>query len=98
MTITFVKKILLDGSACRKCAEVEQRLQDAGYMPYIDRIVVADERDAASEGLQLARKYQVERAPFFIVTDDAGEDKIYTVYFKLVKEILAAGSGTANNA
>jgi hypothetical protein len=92
MHITLVKKILADGSPCRKCGEVEQRLQDAGQMSRIDQVVTADERDPDSEGMQLARQYQVERAPFFIVRDDAGEEKIYTVYFRFLKEVLEQDS------
>ena len=56
-------------------------------------IVIADERDANSEGMQLAAKYNVKRAPFFIVeqpkVDQPGQEtKIYTIYFQFVKEII----------
>lgn len=37
----------------------------------IDRVILADERDHTSEGVVLARKHEVTRAPFFVVTDDA---------------------------
>ena len=84
----MVKKILDDGSPCKKCAEVEQRLVSARLMDKIDDIVIADERDLESPGMQLAREYQVERAPFFIVEEDGIPPRIYTVYFKLVKEVL----------
>ncbi len=89
-SITMVKKIKSDGSPCKKCAEVEQRLRDRGLIDRIDHIVIADERDENSPGMQLARQYQVERAPFFIVEEDGVEAQIYTVYFKLVKEVLQA--------
>jgi hypothetical protein len=88
MKITMVKKILADGSPCKKCAEVEQRLTAGQLMEKIDDIVIADERDPESPGMQLAREYQVERAPFFIVEEDGIPPRIYTVYFKLVKEVL----------
>ena len=32
--------------------------------------------------MQLAKKYQVDRAPFFVVEDDDGEVHIFDVYFK----------------
>ena len=87
MRITFVKKILKDGSPCRKCADVERRLDNSGYMSRIDEVLVADERDAQSPGLLLASKHDVKLAPFFVVED--GDDlRIYTVYFKFVKEEL----------
>ncbi|MDQ3364153.1 MAG: hypothetical protein M3680_01815 [Myxococcota bacterium] len=89
MHITFVKKLKLDGSACRKCAEVEQRLQDANLMARIDEVVIADERDPASEGMRLATELGVDAAPFFIVTAN-GARTVYTSYVKVLKEVLAA--------
>ena len=88
MHITLVKKILADGSPCRKCAEVEERLQTGGFGELIDHIAIADERDPDSEGMQLARKHDVKLAPFFIVEKDNGSVEIHTIYFRLVKEVL----------
>lgn len=48
---------------------------------------MADERDEQSPGMRLAAKNDVNLAPFFIV-EDGGETRIYTVYFKFVKEEL----------
>jgi len=93
MNITFVKKIKADGSPCKKCAEVQARLEKDGYIDQIDNIVIADERDNNSTGMLLAKEYNVERAPFFVVKDDTTETAIYTVYFKFVNEVL---SGKAN--
>lgn len=89
MKITLVKKIKSDGSPCRKCVEVEQRLEKAGLSSRIDQIVVADENDPQSEGMILAKQHRVEIAPFFIVEDDQGTTKIYTIYFRFVKEVLS---------
>ena len=89
MKITFVKKIKVDGSPCRKCAEVQSRLEKDGHIDKIDRTVIADERDHNSEGMQLAAQYEVERAPFFIVENDDADPLIFTVYFKFVNEILS---------
>lgn len=90
MYITFVKKLTADGSPCRKCAEVEKRLNDAGLASSIDSTVIADERDPHSEGMQLAQQYQVDTAPFFLVRMDDGETRVYTIYFRFVNEILKA--------
>jgi hypothetical protein len=90
MHITMVKKILADGSACRKCAEVESRLIEANLLDKIDSVVIADERDQNSDGMLLAAKHQVKLAPFFIVRDEPGNEHIYTVYFRFVKEVLNA--------
>lgn len=54
----------------------------------IDNIVTADERDAASEGKALAREYKIDRAPFFLVRDEANAVRVYTTYFRFVKEVL----------
>jgi len=50
--------------------------------------VVADERDPASEGLRIAERYRVERAPFFVVERPGEPAQIYTVYMRLLKEVL----------
>jgi len=89
MKITFVKKIKIDGSPCRKCAEVQARLEKDGHINKIDRTVIADERDSNSEGMQLAKQYDVDRAPFFIIENDGSEALVYTVYFKFVNEVLS---------
>jgi hypothetical protein len=88
LRITLVKKIKADGSPCRKCAEVVERLERSQLLGRIDRMVVADERDPDSEGMQLADKYNVDWAPFFIVEDDSGGERIYTSFFRFLKEVL----------
>jgi hypothetical protein len=88
MKITFVKKILADGSPCSKCADVIEKLENSGQMARIDEILIADERDPQSPGMQLAKRYQVDRAPFFVVEKPGQEAQIYTVYLKFVKEVL----------
>jgi hypothetical protein len=90
MRITLVKKILADGSPCAKCHDVEQKLLEKDQMRFIDEVLVADERDPGSPGLELAREFSVSRAPFFLVEDPAAgaETKVFTVYFKLAKEVL----------
>lgn len=88
MKITFVKKILKDGSPCKKCGDVIDKLESGGHMPRIDHIAVVDERDPASEGFALAKQYNVDRAPFFIVEKDGEETQVYTVFMKFLKEVL----------
>ncbi len=88
MHITLVKKILADGSPCRKCQQVESRLVEAGLLDKIDSIVIADERDTDSAGMLLATKHQVKQAPFFIVRDEQGNETIHTVYFRFIKEVF----------
>lgn len=88
MKITFVKKILADGSVCRKCADVEQKLLESGQMARIDEVLIADERDPQSRGMLLAEQHSVERAPFFLVERVGQSTLVYTVYLKFAKDIL----------
>ncbi|MEC7875639.1 MAG: hypothetical protein VYC15_02405 [Pseudomonadota bacterium] len=98
MHITFVKKIKADGTECRKCIEVQSRLEKDGYIEKINAIVIADENDENSVGLQLAKKHAVQQAPFFIVEDEKNGIAIYTVYFKFVKEIFGGKTTESNIA
>ena len=84
----MVKKIKANGSSCRKCAEVEKRLETAGLTGRINRVIIADERDPETEGMRLAAKYNVDHAPFFIVEEDGKAPRIFTVYMQFLKEIL----------
>jgi hypothetical protein len=88
MKITLVKKILADGSPCKKCGDVMTRLENSGQIKRITEILVADERDPTSPGMLLAAELNVDRAPFFVVYHDDGRVDVYTVYFKFVKEVL----------
>lgn len=87
MHITFVKKILANGELCKKCRQVSERLDSDGLIDKINHIAIADEADADSEGIRLAKQYNVERAPFFLVNDDAGKVIAFDVYFKFKKFI-----------
>lgn len=88
MTITLVKKILKDGSPCKKCGDVLTKLEENDQMRFIDNVVVADERDEKSIGMLLAQQYDVDRAPFFIIESETTDPIIYTIYMKFVKEVL----------
>ena len=90
MKITMVKKIFADGSPCKKCAEVEEKMRAAGQLERIDQTIVADESNPESPGMVLAAEHGIERAPFFVVERDGEPAQIYTVYFKFVKEVLDA--------
>lgn len=89
--ITLVKKVLADGSPCRKCREVESRMEKNGHDAWVDRVVIADERDPESAGWALARNHDVTVAPFFLVEEN-GRTRIYTVYLKFVREVIRSGS------
>ena len=97
MKITLVKKILLDGTPCPKCADVETRLQESGNIHRIDEVLIADERDPDSAGMRLAAELAVNRAPFFVVESD-GHREVFTVYFKFVKQVLGGQTSSTQEA
>lgn len=87
MHITMIKKRLRDGTECRKCVESTEHLKSRGLFDRIDEIVWAHEDDPASAGMALGQQLAVDRAPFFIVRDDAGET-VYTSVLQLIRERL----------
>lgn len=88
MSILMIKKILLDGSPCGKCAQAEDILKKRGFWNLIDQVVIADEADTNSEGMKLAAEKNVTLAPFFIIRDDNGEERLYTRVFEFIKKEL----------
>lgn len=87
MNITIVKKIRPDGTLCRKSAEVSDQLNQLNLSDRIDRVVFADDREYSSPGLELARRYGVQAAPFFIVEQEE-RTQVYTKYSRFLKEVL----------
>ncbi|MGV0005456.1 MAG: hypothetical protein ACNYPG_02315 [Candidatus Porifericomitaceae bacterium WSBS_2022_MAG_OTU9] len=87
-SIVMVKKIMADGSPCRKCAAVEQRINDGGYSANINETIIADERDPESAGMKLAAEHGIDLAPFFIIYGDNGDIQIYESWLRLEKEVL----------
>lgn len=97
MKLVFVKKILADGSPCRKCADVQKRLEDSGQLARIDQVLIADERDPDSPGMRLAAELGVDRAPFF-VAEDGDERRVWTVYFRFARDVFGSREGKASDA
>lgn len=99
--VIMIKKKLASGEPCQKCAQAEEMLRRRDLWDQIDEVVWADETDESSPGMVLARKYDVQVAPFFLVEGPA-EVQIYPSAIKVAKEILAAkkdkgavGAGTS---
>lgn len=86
----MVKKRLLDGRECRKCAQATEQLKGRGLWQRIDEVLEAQEGDASSPGSQLAARLGIDTAPFFVVRDDAGEH-VYTSIMRLIHDRLGAG-------
>ncbi len=88
MKIVMVKKILADGSPCKKCGEVLEKLEKSQLIELIDEIIIADERDTDSVGIKLAKELDVARAPFFVVYKEEQAPEVHTIYIKFAKEVL----------
>ncbi|HTV20282.1 MAG TPA: phosphoadenosine phosphosulfate reductase family protein, partial [Polyangiaceae bacterium] len=83
--ITMVKKLLLSGEPCAKCAQAEEMLRGRGVWDQIDEVVWAKEGDSESPGAQLAQKYGVDVAPFFVIERPGQKDEIVESTLKLIK-------------
>jgi phosphoadenosine phosphosulfate reductase len=92
MHVTMVKKRLLNGEPCRKCAQAEELLKARGLWNRIDEVVWADEGDPASPGMKLGARLGVKLAPFFVVTGGPrGAEVVYESVLQFIKEGLDAG-------
>lgn len=98
MHVTMVKKVLADGSDCRKCVEATDHLQSRGLWSRIDEVVWAHEGDPSSPGMQLGTRFNVERAPFFIVRDEDGRESVYVSVLQLVRERLGTAVSDQEHA
>ena len=97
MSVIMVKKRLLNGEPCKKCAQAEEVLRRRGLWQRIDRVVIADEADAESEGMRMARELEMETAPFFVVSEGGGPPRVFESVLTLIKDGLspAVGVGVA---
>jgi len=86
MHITMVKKRMSDGSDCRKCGQVTDQLRSRGLWEQINEVVWATEGDPQSPGGRLGEKYNVDKAPFFIVREDNGQEQVYTSVMRLIQD------------
>jgi hypothetical protein len=99
-TITMVKKLMPDGTACRKCDEIQLRLEKDGLEQHIDSVLYMDPNTpGVDQGTKMAMQHGVKTAPFFVVRthnvglasaaaeEDAHED-VYTAYLKMKKQVF----------
>src|SRR4029450_7357967 len=97
MHVTMVKKRLRDGTDCRKCAEATEHLKSRGLLDRIDEVGGALEEDPGGPAMQLGARLGVERAPFFLVRDERGE-QVYTSVLQLVRDRLGQSVSTLEQA
>ena len=88
MHITMVRKIPDPTSTCYKCDEVLERLESLDLLSQIDRVLFIDPNAAKpSEGSLLASRFEITKAPFFIV-ENQGQQIPYLSVMKLIRQVL----------
>src|SRR5262245_43226821 len=90
--ITMVKKLLLSGEPCAKCAQAEEMLRGRGVWDQIDEVVWAKEGDPESAGARLAQRYGVDLAPFFVIEQEGQGAEVVESTLKLIKLIKEPAS------
>jgi phosphoadenosine phosphosulfate reductase len=93
--ITMVKKELLGGEPCRKCAQAQATLEARGLWERIDEVVIAKEGEPESPGMRLGARHGVDLAPFFIIQTDGQEPQVYTSVIKFIKALPAEAAAKA---
>jgi phosphoadenosine phosphosulfate reductase len=88
MHVLMVKKRLATGEPCRKCLQAEELLKNRGLWERVNEVVWALENDPESPGMRLAERYGLDLAPFFIVSDTSGKERVYDSVLKLIREEL----------
>jgi len=97
MHVTMVKKLLEGGRACDKCVHAEQLLKDRGLWANIHQVVWAIDGDPQSPGMVIAAQKGVKAAPFFIVRDDSGSERVYESVLKFIRDCFAQVTHQTNN-
>ncbi len=93
LRVTMVKKRLVSGEPCQKCKQAEELLRRRGLWDLVDEVVVAEEGQPDSRGMQLAAEHGVDLAPFYIVTDEGRAPRVITATMEVVKLLAAALAG-----
>jgi len=95
LAVIMVKKKMVDGTWCRKCNDVTQKMAEDGVEKWIGHYAVADVQDSHSEGVHLAKRFEVATAPFFLVRskdeENAGDNwKAVRSYLQMRKMLQDA--------
>jgi phosphoadenosine phosphosulfate reductase len=65
----LVKKRLEDGDLCRKCKDVQNKLEKDDLLKHVGGVSIADLNEPTSAGLKIAEHFKEEKAPFFVVKE-----------------------------
>lgn len=89
MHITMIKKRLLNGDPCPKCAQTEDMLRRRDLWQRIDEVIWAIEGESDSPGAVMGSRHGVDRAPFFVVRDDSGHETVFVSALQLIRAHLS---------
>jgi len=88
--VVMVKKLMEDGSYCRKCQDVQGKLEKDNVLPWVSKTFVADVQNSKSDGALLAKEFDVDKAPFFIVKNPDEDWSLVYSYLQLRKRLKKA--------
>jgi phosphoadenosine phosphosulfate reductase len=92
--ITMVKKVLVNGEPCRKCARAEEMLRARGIWERIDEVLLVSESDPSSPGAALANRHGIASAPFFVMRD-GDDERVFDSTLELIKAVAGAPKASA---
>ena len=94
-----------DGSPCRKCNEIQERLEKDGLHDRIDSVLYMDPNaPGIDQGTQIAMQHGVKTAPFFVVRthsasssdgQNAVREDVYTAYLRMKKQVFGQTASVA---
>jgi len=95
LAVIMVKKRNADGEWCRKCIDVSHKMKEDDVEKWVGHIAVADVQKGDSEGVKLAKRFEVATAPFFLVRtrneqDASGNWKPVRSYLQMKKMLQDA--------
>ena len=84
-TVVMVKKRLKDGSDCRRCAQIQERIEKDDFGDQISQTLFVEEGKEDTLGARLSKQFKMRTAPFFVITYEDDRVEAVESYFKLKK-------------
>ena len=84
-TVVMVKKRLKDGSDCRRCAQIQERIEKDDFGDQISQTLFVEEGKDDTLGARLSKQFKMRTAPFFVITYEDDRVEAVESYFKLKK-------------
>ena len=91
-TVVMVKKRMSDGEDCRRCKQIQERIEKDRFEDNITETIFVEEGKNDSTAAKLSAKFKMRTAPFFVVTHDDDRVEAVESYFKLKKMLKSSSS------